>query len=188
LIQIIKMRTSAGFIPSFSAGTTKTRDRSNPPVTAKILHEITKRWGLAKTKWVVELCFDDLLNWNTWMYTRRTETPLHLLSWGSNPFPYAPDGKNRSSSSASDGGEGAGAANLESGLDNGPVMEGIAFNLTGRYVEDEFVALLRARARVRVLVLVRVRAHVRVRVRVQCCACVRARNIVFSRRMGFLRV
>ena len=59
------------FIPSFSAGTVKTRDRSNPPVTAKILHEITKRWGVNRTKWVVELCFDDLLNWNTWMYNRR---------------------------------------------------------------------------------------------------------------------
>lgn len=66
LIQIIKMRTSAGFIPSYSAGTVKSRDRSNPPVTAKVLHEITKRWGVTKTKWVVELCFDDLLEWNTW--------------------------------------------------------------------------------------------------------------------------
>lgn len=89
LIQIIKMRTSAGFIPSYSAGTKKTRDRSNPPVTAKILHEITKRWGANKTQWVVELCFDDLLNWNTWMWTRRTETPLGLLTWGTaSPPPY----------------------------------------------------------------------------------------------------
>ena len=58
LIQIIKMRTSAGFIPSYSAGTLKSRDRSNPPVTANILHHITQRWGAAKTQWVVELCFD----------------------------------------------------------------------------------------------------------------------------------
>ena len=34
LIQIIKMRTAAGFVPSFTAGTRKTQDRSNPPVTA----------------------------------------------------------------------------------------------------------------------------------------------------------
>jgi hypothetical protein len=78
LIQIIKMRTTAGFIPSYSAGTHKTRDRSNPPVTAKILHEITKRWGANRTRWVVELCFDDLLNWNTWMYTRRYHTPYTI--------------------------------------------------------------------------------------------------------------
>ena len=57
LIQIIKMRTSAGFIPSYSAGTLKSRDRTNPPVTANILHQITRRWGADKTKWVVELTF-----------------------------------------------------------------------------------------------------------------------------------
>jgi len=41
LIQIIKMRTSAGFIPSYSAGTLKSRDRTNPPVTANILHQVS---------------------------------------------------------------------------------------------------------------------------------------------------
>jgi hypothetical protein len=179
LIQIIKMRTSAGFIPSYSAGTLKSRDRTNPPVTANILHQITQRWGAAKTQWVVELCFDvsctrthtrtrthllssslilhfhvvalqvrlmdrtlpisypyrpqDLLNWNTWMYIRRREAPLGLLSWGSDPYPYAPDG------TGSDvRGTGGGGANLESGLDNGPVMDGVPFNQTGLYLQDEY--------------------------------------------------
>ena len=59
LIQIIKGRTSSGFVPSYASGTLKTRDRSNPPVTSKILHEISRRWGDAKTRWVVELCFDE---------------------------------------------------------------------------------------------------------------------------------
>ena len=72
LIQIIKMRTSAGFIPSYSAGTLKSRDRSNPPVTANILHRITQRWGAAKTQWVVELCFD--------VSCTRTHARWHLLS------------------------------------------------------------------------------------------------------------
>ena len=63
------------------------------------------------------------------------ETPLGMLSWGSNPFAYAPDG-----SSSSAHGEGEGAANLESGLDNGPVMEGVPFNKTGLYLEDEYDA------------------------------------------------
>ena len=40
LIQIIKMRTSAGFIPSYSSGTLKSRDRSNPPVTSNILNHV----------------------------------------------------------------------------------------------------------------------------------------------------
>ena len=92
LIQIVKMRTSAGFIPSYSAGTLKSRDRTNPPVTANILYKITQRWGAERTKWAVELMFDDLFVWNTWMFARRREAPLGLLSWGSNPYPYAPDG------------------------------------------------------------------------------------------------
>ena len=47
------MRTTAGFVPSYSAGTHKTRDRSNPPVTAKV------RTGHALT--LRSLCADDLL-------------------------------------------------------------------------------------------------------------------------------
>jgi hypothetical protein len=63
----------------------KSRDRTNPPVTANILHKIVQRWGFNdKTQWVVELLFDDLLNWNTWMYARRRQSPGGLLSWGSN--------------------------------------------------------------------------------------------------------
>ena len=132
LVQIVKMRTTAGFVPSNSAGTRKTRDRSNPPVTAKILHEMTKRWGVGRTKWVVELLFDDLYNWNTWMWARRREAPHGLLSWGSDPFPYTVDGGGHS--------DGGGGASLESGLDNGPVMEGVPFNQTGLYVQDEYDA------------------------------------------------
>jgi hypothetical protein len=134
LIQIIKARTAAGFIASLNSGTFKSRDRSNPPVTAKILHEITKRWGTNRTKWVVELCFEDLLEWNTWMYTQRRELPLGMLAWGSNPYVYAPDGM------ASDRGGGRGGANLESGLDNAVVTGSAPFNATGRYVQDEYDA------------------------------------------------
>lgn len=134
LVQIVKMRTSAGFIPSLSMGTGKSRDRSNPPVTAKILHEITLRWGANKTRWVVELCFEDLFTWNTWMWNERREMPLGMLSWGSDPYPYAPDGTKEA-----DTGGGRGAATLESGLDNGP-MYGVPFNQTGLDVQDEYDA------------------------------------------------
>jgi hypothetical protein len=131
----IKMRTSAGFIPSYAAGTVKSRDRSNPPVTAKVLHEITKRWGLAKTKWVVELCFDDLLEWNTWMFENRREVPLGLMSWGSNSYPYAPDGSPNSLR-----GSGRGGGDLESGLDNSVLGGAFRFNETGLMVQDGYDA------------------------------------------------
>ena len=69
------------------------------------------------------------------MYSRRREAPLGLLSWGSNPYPYAPDG-----SDSALRGTGGGGANLESGLDNGPVMEGVPFNVSGLYLQDEYDA------------------------------------------------
>ena len=56
------------------------------------------RWGWEKMRWVVELLFDDLFNWNSWMWENRREKPALLLSWGSNPFPYAPDGSSVSKS------------------------------------------------------------------------------------------
>ena len=91
--------------------------------------------GAANTSWVVELLFDDLLNWNTWMWTRRREAPLGLLSWGSDPYPYAPD------DTGSDvRGTGGGGANLESGLDNSPVTEGVPFNQSGLFLQDEYDA------------------------------------------------
>ena len=99
------------------------------------MSQITQRWGAEKTKWVVELCFDDLLTWNTWMYQRRREAPLGLLSWGSDPYPYAPDG-----TASATTGTGGGGASLESGLDNGPVMEGVPFNQSGLYLQDEYDA------------------------------------------------
>ena len=77
------MRTSAGFVPSYSSGTHKTRDRTNPPVTSKILGEIVRRWGAPRTRWAVSLLFDDLYNWNTWLHANRREAPL-----GPNPQPY----------------------------------------------------------------------------------------------------
>ena len=94
------------------------------------------RWGLTdRTRWVVELLLPDLLNWNTWWFARRRESPGGLLSWGSDPYPYAPDGQHGSAS-----GDGGGAANLESGLDNGPVMDGVPFNRSGLYLQDEYDA------------------------------------------------
>jgi hypothetical protein len=51
------------------------------------------------------------------MWAHRREAPLGLLSWGSDPYPYAPDGANRSHGTDLRG-TGGGGASLESGLDN----------------------------------------------------------------------
>ena len=117
----------------------------------------------------MELCFDDLLEWNTWMWTNRrgkkaghflheidhfaktgsgqtlekhskrnrvlAEVPLGLMSWGSNPYPYAPDG-----SPAAVRGSGRGGGDLESGLDNSVLGGAFRFNETGREVQDGYDA------------------------------------------------
>ena len=101
LIAVVKSKTVAGFVPGLSAGTSKTRTSTQPPVTAKALHEIVKRWGPNRTRWAVELCFDDLYNWNTWMYTQRREIPAGLLTCGDSP--YASYVRNVASVSAYDG-------------------------------------------------------------------------------------
>ena len=116
------------------------------------MHKITQRWGENLTRWVVELCFEDLFNWNTWMWAERTVmvpgTSLRMLSWGSNMYTFAPDGPTDPYSftppvlqHATSGG--GGAAALESGLDNGPMYGGSPFNLsnaTGRGVLEQFDA------------------------------------------------
>ena len=78
-------------------------------------------WGMPTNFFqrAVALLFDDLFNWNSWLWANRREAPRGLLSWGSNPYPYAPDGTPTALH-----GCGGGCANLESGLDNGPVMDG----------------------------------------------------------------
>ena len=69
-----------GFVPGFASGQTKVRGETQPPVTGKALWEIAKRWGPEKTKWAVELCFEDLFTWNTWLYTQRRLLPLGLVT------------------------------------------------------------------------------------------------------------
>ena len=37
-----------------------------------MLKEHVRRWGIDKTRWLVELLFDDLLVWTNWIRDRRT--------------------------------------------------------------------------------------------------------------------
>ena len=100
-------------MPGLASGQSKDRDGTQPPVTGKALWEVAKRWGPTKTKWAVELCFDDLFTWNTWLFTQRRLEPLGLLTYGTSPYDaWAPDGSKQSIH--------AGCGNGESGLDNGP--------------------------------------------------------------------
>jgi hypothetical protein len=133
VIALLKMKTAAGMVPGFSSGLFKLRGFSQPPITGKALYEIAKRWGVNQTKWALELCFDDLYEWNTVLFTQRREAPLGLLSYGCSKYnAYANDGTSMASHPSCGGGE--------SGLDNGPTVENVPFNLTGLDVQDQYEA------------------------------------------------
>ena len=79
LIQVIKSKTENGFIPNGATGGGKSQDRTEPMMGAKVLLEIYRKFG---DTWLVELLFDDLLDWNNWSLRERTMDPLGLIVLG----------------------------------------------------------------------------------------------------------
>ena len=57
-IQVIRSKTAMGFVPNYSAGGTKSIDRTEPPIGAKVMLEMYTKF---QDLWLVELLFDDLL-------------------------------------------------------------------------------------------------------------------------------
>ena len=58
LIQVMKSKTAAGFVPNYGAGGAKSQDRTEPPVGAKVLLSLYEKYN---DKWIVELLYDDCL-------------------------------------------------------------------------------------------------------------------------------
>jgi len=58
--QVIKSKTENGFVPNGATGGGKSQDRTEPMMGAKVLLEMYRKFG---DKWLVELLFDDLLDW-----------------------------------------------------------------------------------------------------------------------------
>lgn len=107
-IQVIRSRTASGFVPNYSAGGSKSVDRTEPPIGAKVLLEMYRKYADA---WLVELLFDDLYQWNTWFLSSRALGPLGIVSLGSDGV----DGYHDYSAGEMQG------ARYESGLDNSPM-------------------------------------------------------------------
>jgi hypothetical protein len=80
LFQIAKAKTAAGFIPNMATGGYKTQDRTEPLVGAKVTLELFRKY---QDKWVVEVVFDDLLDWNNWSLAKRSLPPVGLIALGS---------------------------------------------------------------------------------------------------------
>ena len=82
LFQVVKSKTAAGFVPNFAAGGLRSQDRTEPPIGAKVTHDLVKKFGAAKMQWVVECIFNDLLDWNDWFLRKRLKPPLNMVALG----------------------------------------------------------------------------------------------------------
>eukprot|EP01060_Flectonema_neradi_P020866 TRINITY_DN28366_c0_g1_i1.p1 TRINITY_DN28366_c0_g1~~TRINITY_DN28366_c0_g1_i1.p1 ORF type:complete len:807 (+),score=98.63 TRINITY_DN28366_c0_g1_i1:110-2422(+) len=127
LIQIVKAKSAAGFIPNIESTGKKSQDRTEPPVGAKVVFELYSRF---KDKWLVELLYHDLLDQNNWFLSNRMSQPhlgISLGSWDElGPMqdpPVIGKGNNMQ------------AARYESGLDNSPMYDGEFFNNKTHFME-----------------------------------------------------
>ncbi|KAG7371466.1 hypothetical protein IV203_020036 [Nitzschia inconspicua] len=117
LFQVVKSKTAAGFVPNWSTGGLKSQDRTEPPVGAKVLLELFKKY---QDEWIVEALLDDLLDWNDWFMNERLISPAGVIALGSYyDFSHSRDGAKFPENSNT-----MWAARMESGLDNSPMYDG----------------------------------------------------------------
>ncbi|MFP4380751.1 MAG: MGH1-like glycoside hydrolase domain-containing protein [Candidatus Sumerlaeia bacterium] len=116
VIEITREHTDQGFVPNVAAyNANKSYDRSQPCVGAMVAWRLYERWG---DKWFLEEIFDDLLTWNRWWKENRILEGKYL-AWGTDPDTARVDSKNN---------DGRKRSSLESGLDNSPMYEDVAYD------------------------------------------------------------
>ncbi|NLG28039.1 MAG: hypothetical protein GX557_09015, partial [Chloroflexi bacterium] len=123
-VEITREKAEQGFVPNFgTVGGVKSRDRSQPPVGALVFRELYRRY---RETWLLEMVFDDLLQWNRWWPRHRDWDGL--LCWGSEPYdPVA--GADLELHNV----DNWQAAAFESGLDNSPMYDDVPFD-EGRHL------------------------------------------------------
>ena len=72
---------------------------------------MVEKFGVDAMRWVVEVVFDDLVDWSDWFVRKRLLPPLYLVALGT--F----NDQNHQSGNMQD-------ARYESGLDNSPMYDG----------------------------------------------------------------
>jgi len=121
-MEILRSETPAGFVPNYArAGGWKSFDRSEPPVGSITVLALYRRYH---DRWFLEDAFPFLLRWNRWWTANRDIEGY--LTWGSDAanLPRNPDDTSV--------GTWQGAV-YESGLDNSPMYDGVAYDAqTGR--------------------------------------------------------
>ena len=119
-LQVVKTRTitpdGLGFIPNYASGTIASRDRTEPPIAAKTLLELTRTLGAndSDVRWLTQLCYDDIALETRWFWAHRRLPPLGLIALGSDPNPPIFGDIEYNDMQA---------ARYESGLDNSPMYD-----------------------------------------------------------------
>ncbi|WP_298486202.1 trehalase family glycosidase [uncultured Maribacter sp.] len=131
-LAITKDITEGGFIPNWSCGFTKSKDRSQPPVGSYVIKQIYKQH---KQKWLLHEVFNELLSWNRWWEKNRDVDGY--LCWGSNPYD---PGDNPEWLTQKNGKKQA--ALWESGLDNSPMYDDASFDSENHIMQLADVGLM----------------------------------------------
>ncbi len=133
VVGMIKETVPAGFVPFAATGGGYTSfDKCCPPIASIMIKDFYRRFH---DRWVLEETFDDLLSWNRWRFHNR-QIAAGLLAWGSNP--YEPIYDNHFELNFVNVLWGA---KLESGMDNSPMWDDVAFNKQKHMMEYADVGL-----------------------------------------------
>lgn len=123
--------TESGFVPNcYYSNGFKSRDRSQPPLGSLAMLTLYRQHS---DKWMLSLTYDNLLKWNNWWVENRTDQGL--ICPGSSPYEKVTyfrseyEQNNRY------------ASNLETGLDNSPMYDGVKFNETTHLLLQHDVGL-----------------------------------------------
>ncbi len=144
LVEMTRAKEKAGtnFVPNVEqANGFISRDRSQPPVGSLTARQI---YGKFKEKWILEVVYDDLLEWNNWWYENRNYNGL--LCYGSTP--YEPVVGSKGETTENNTINGWFGASMESGWDGAVLYTDVPFDkekhilkhwdasLNGLYVMD----------------------------------------------------
>lgn len=116
---IFQEMTSDGMIPNFGSERGGSPDRSQPPVGS---YCILKLYQQFQDKSLLERYYEPLVRWNKWWFENRDGNNDGLLEWGSNPNPCGTE------QGYFDNGNTMACAMFESGLDNSPMYDHVAYN------------------------------------------------------------